>query len=172
MSRPCWGAVSPDRKLNEPRKRWRKPAVELGGVDLLGDDIDDFSAAAWPVAADAVGVVRSEPVQDPGPVQEIVHERVDHDHAATDLVPPVPSAGRAEKQARPRHQHHFVGNAVDLFQRLNQSSSHSGLPVGLVLVRDGGQPPVDPTDEITASKTRCRKRACAPWSAAKSRAAL
>jgi hypothetical protein len=51
------GAVVPDRVLNEPRKRSWKAAVELRGVDLLGDGFDDFGAAAWLVAGGAVGVV-------------------------------------------------------------------------------------------------------------------
>src|ERR1700736_2397462 len=66
------GAVSPDRTLNEPGKRPWKPAVELPGVDLRGDGFDDVSAAAWPVATRAVRVVGPEPVQDAGPVQEIM----------------------------------------------------------------------------------------------------
>jgi hypothetical protein len=73
------GAVPPDRVLNEPRERRWEPAVELPGVDPLGDRFDDVGAAAWPVAGDAIRVVGPEPVQDPGPVQEIVHQGVDRD---------------------------------------------------------------------------------------------
>jgi hypothetical protein len=42
---PLLGAVPPDRVLNEPRKRPGKLAVELPGVDLLGDRLDDVGAA-------------------------------------------------------------------------------------------------------------------------------
>jgi hypothetical protein len=86
------GAVSPDRVLYEPRKRPGKPPVELPGVDLLGDRLDDLGAAAWPVTREAIGMVGSEPVQDSGPVQEIVHQGVDRDHAAADLAPATPVA--------------------------------------------------------------------------------
>jgi hypothetical protein len=72
-------------------------AVELPGVDLLGDRLDDFGAAARPVACDPVRVVGPEPVQDAGPVQEIVHERVDRDHAAADFEPAARAAWRAEE---------------------------------------------------------------------------
>jgi hypothetical protein len=76
------GAVPPDRILNEPWKRPGKTAVELPGVDLLGDRLDDVGAAARPVTREAIGVVGSEPVQNAGPMQEIVHQGVDRDHAA------------------------------------------------------------------------------------------
>ena len=81
------GAILPDRVLNKPRERPWKPPVELAGIDLLGDGLDDLGAAARPVAGEAVGVVGSEPAQNAGPVQEIVHERIDGDHAAADLAP-------------------------------------------------------------------------------------
>ena len=139
----------PDRVLNEPRKRPWKPPVELPGVDLLADHLDDFGAAAGPVAGETVGMIRSEPMQNTGPVQEIVHERIDRDHAAADPTPPAPIAWRAEKQLRQCHHQHFVGNAVDLFQRLDQRRSHSGQPVGPGLPGSGIQPPVEPADEIT-----------------------
>ena len=88
----------PDRVLNEPRKRPGKLEVELPGVDLLGDRFDDFGAAAWPVTGGAIGMVGSEPVQDSGPVQEIVHQGVDRDHAAADFEPAMPTAWCAEEQ--------------------------------------------------------------------------
>jgi hypothetical protein len=89
------GAVPPDGVLNEPGERRWEPAVELPGVDLLSDRFDDVGAAARPVAGDAVGVVGPEPGQDAGPVQEIVDQGVDGDHAAPDLAPAAPVA--AEK---------------------------------------------------------------------------
>ena len=71
--------------------------VELPGVDLLRDRFDDFGAAAGPVAGEAVGVVGPEPVQDPGSVQEIMHQGVDGDHAAADFEPAPPTAWRAQE---------------------------------------------------------------------------
>jgi hypothetical protein len=92
------GAVPPDRVLNESRKRPGKLEVELPGVDLPGDRFDDVGAAARPVTGGAIGMVGSEPVQDPGPVQEVVHEGVDRDHAAADFEPTAPTAWRAKEQ--------------------------------------------------------------------------
>ena len=86
------GAVPPDGVLNEPRERPGKPPVELSGLDLLGDRLDDVGAAARPVAGDAVRVVGPEPVQDPGPVQKVVHQGVDGDHAGANLEPAPPTA--------------------------------------------------------------------------------
>ena len=42
-------------------------------------------------------MVGPEPVQKAGPVQEIVHQGVDRDHAAADFEPAAPMAWRAEK---------------------------------------------------------------------------
>jgi hypothetical protein len=151
------GAVSPDRVLNEPRKRPRKPAVELPGVDLLGNRVDDVSAAAGPVAGEAVGMVGPEPVQNASPVQEIVDQGIDGDHAAADLKPAAPAAWGAEEQDGPGHHQHLVGDAVDLFQRNQQRRSHSGQPVGSGLLGRSIQPPVDPAHEITISNVANKK---------------
>ena len=134
--------------LHEPRKRARKSPVELLGVDLPGDRFDDFGAAARLVTGNAVGMVGSESAQDPGPVQKIVHERIDRDHGVADLAPLVPRTGRTEKQLRQRHHQDLVGDAVDFSQRLDQGCPHSGQPVRLVLVGDGLQAPVNPADEV------------------------
>jgi hypothetical protein len=80
--------------LDEPGERRWEPAVEPPGVDLLSDRFDDVGAATRPVAGDAAGVVGPEPGQDPGPVQEIVDQGVDRDHAAADLAPSAPVAAK------------------------------------------------------------------------------
>ena len=59
----------------------------MPGVDLLGDRPNDVGAAAWPVAAGPIGMGGLEPAQDPGPVQKIVHQGIDRDHAARRLRP-------------------------------------------------------------------------------------
>ena len=78
--------------LNKPGKRPGKAAVELPGVDPLGNRFDDFGTATRPVAPDAVGVVCPEPAQNPGAVQKVVHQRIDRDHAAADCEPAAPTA--------------------------------------------------------------------------------
>ena len=44
------GAVPPDRVLDEPRKRLRKPGIELPGIDPLRHSIYNVGAAASPIA--------------------------------------------------------------------------------------------------------------------------
>ena len=48
------GAVPPDRVLNEPRKRLRKPGIELPSIDLQGYGIYNVGAAASLVAGGAI----------------------------------------------------------------------------------------------------------------------
>jgi hypothetical protein len=44
------GAVPPDRMLDEPRKRLRKPGIELPGINPLSHGIYNVGAAASLVA--------------------------------------------------------------------------------------------------------------------------
>ena len=80
-------AVPPDRVLHEPGKDlWELP-IELPRIDASGDRSYDVSATARLIALLTVGMAGVESVQDAGSVHEIVHQRVDGDHAATDLDP-------------------------------------------------------------------------------------
>ena len=124
------GAVSPDRVLNKPRERPWKLTVELPGVDLLRDRLDDFGTAALPVAREAIGVVGSEPVQDSGPVQEIVHEGIDGNHAAADLDPVLATVRSSEQELGQGHHQHLVGDPVHLLERFDQRRSHSAQLLG------------------------------------------
>ena len=45
------GAVPPDCMLNEPRKRLRKPGIELPGINPLGHGVYNAGAAASLVAS-------------------------------------------------------------------------------------------------------------------------
>ena len=81
------GAVPPDRVLDEPRKRLRKPGIELPGLDPLRHGINNVGAAANLVAGCTIGMVGLEPCQDAGADQKVVHQGVDGDHADADLVP-------------------------------------------------------------------------------------
>src|ERR1700730_17507720 len=91
-------AILPDRVLDEPREGLWKARVELPGIDPPGDGLNDKCAATGPVAGHAIQVVRVEPGQDAGPVQKVVHQRVDGDHAAADLDPEDHLFGSAERK--------------------------------------------------------------------------
>ena len=83
------GAVPPDRMLNEPRKRLRKPGIEQPGIDPLGYGIYNVGAAASLVAGCTIRMIGMEPCQDTGADQKVVHQGVDGNHAGADLVPEV-----------------------------------------------------------------------------------
>ena len=95
--------VAPDRVLDEPGKSLRKRWIELSGIDVLGNDLNDIRAAAESVASQPVLVLRLEPLQDPGPVQKVMNQRVDGDHAAADLDPEAHFLGSAEQKAGQGH---------------------------------------------------------------------
>ena len=119
------GAIPPDRVLDEPGKGLRKRWIELPGIDPLGYGLNNVSAAAGPVAGRTIQVVRVEPLQDAGPVQKVVNQRVDGDHAAADLGPEDHFLGSAEQKAGQGHGEDLVRDTVDLPHRLDQGRRHS-----------------------------------------------
>ena len=62
----------------------------------------------------SIQVVRVEPGQDAGPVQKVVHQRVDGDHGAADLGPEDHLFGSTEQEARQGHGEDLVRDTVDL----------------------------------------------------------
>ena len=109
---------------------------------------NNVGAAAGPVAGRPVRVVRVEPGQDPGPVQKIVNQRVDGDHAAADLGPEDHFLGSAEQKGG-------QGHGEDLVRRHRRSpaSARSGPPpfeaTGRARRTVGGlQLGVDPADQV------------------------
>jgi hypothetical protein len=81
------GAKAPNRVLHEPRKHPRKPRVKGASVDLGGDRPNDLGAAAVDIAADAIGVGGTTVVKDTGPMQKVMDQGVDGDHAFAGLEP-------------------------------------------------------------------------------------
>ena len=70
-------------------------------------------------------MVSVEPGQNAGPMQKVVHERVDGDHAAADFDPEDHFLGSAEQQAGQGHGENLVRDTVDLPHRLDQGRPHS-----------------------------------------------
>src|SRR3974390_2226380 len=83
------GAVPPDRVLDEPRKRLRKPGIELPGIDALGHGVYNVGASASLVAGCTIGMVGRESCQDASADQKVVHQGIDGNHAGADLAPEV-----------------------------------------------------------------------------------
>ena len=155
-SRPL-GAVPPDRVLDEPRKRQRKPGIKLPGIDPLGHGLDNVGAAASLVAGRTIRMVGLEPCQDAGADQKVVHQGVDGNHAGANLLPEVQAFRGGHQDAGQGHGQDLVRDAVDLPERANQSFPQSGEPVGARRVIGALELPVDPADQVASAMSRTNK---------------
>ncbi len=144
-------AIAPDRELHEPGKDLRKAAVELLCVDFAGYEPNDVGAAAWAVTAEAVRMRGVEPGQDAGPVQEIMDQGVNRNQLHANLQPPGPNISGADQNAGQRHSEHFVRDAVNIAQRLNQAAARLWERVRTGLVSCLVQPVIDPADQVAVS---------------------
>src|ERR1700683_2075961 len=113
-------AEPPDGVLHEPGERGREGRIEGSGVNLVGDAANNVGALSWLIAGGPVAMLGAAPGKDAGPMQEIVHQGIDRDHAAADLAPEIVTLWGGQQDARQRHGQHLVGYAVNLSQRLDQ----------------------------------------------------
>ena len=81
------GAIPPDRALHKPRKRRREGWIELASINVRREQPENASAPSRPVAPVSISMVGAQPPQDPGPVQEIVDQRVDSDECRAHFEP-------------------------------------------------------------------------------------
>ena len=65
-------------------------------------------------------MVSPEPMQNPGPMKEVMDQGVDDNEARADVEPPRPGRPGPHQQVRQRHRHDLVRNPVDMPKRLNQ----------------------------------------------------
>jgi hypothetical protein len=93
-------------------------------------------------------MVGLESAKDAGADQKVVHQGVDGNHAAADLVPDVQVFWGGQQDARQGHGQDLVRDAVDLPERSNQSFLQSGEPIGAGRVVGTLELPVDPADQI------------------------
>ena len=142
------GAVPPDCVLDEPWKRLRKTRIELPGIDPLAHGIYNVSAAASLVAGCTIRMVGLEPAKDARADQKAVHQGVDGNHAAADLVPDVQVFWGGYQDTRQGHGQDLVRHAINLPERSNQSFLQSGEPIGAGWVVGTLELPVDPADQI------------------------
>ena len=142
------GAVPPDGMLHEPWENGQEGRIEGPGVDLLRHQGNNVGAAAWPVARNAIEMVGAEPGQDPGAVQEIVHQGVNGDHGGADFAPGLVTPRGRQQDAGQGHGQHLVGHAVDLPERSNKSFAQPGGAVGIMRAVGFPQLPVDPADQV------------------------
>jgi hypothetical protein len=88
------GTVPPDCALHESWKRRWEGRVELASIDLGREQTENAGTSSRSVAPVAVRMVRAQPLQDPGSVQEIVDQGVDSDKRRADFEPQRPSPSR------------------------------------------------------------------------------
>ena len=142
------GAVPPDGMLNEPRKRLRKPGIELPGIDPLRHALHNVGAAAGLVAGRTIRMIGLESCQDAGADQKVVHQSIDGNHAGADFVPEVQALRGRQQDARQGHGQNLVRDAVDLPERSDDSFAQSGEPVRAGWIIGTLELPVDPADQI------------------------
>ncbi len=95
---------------------------------------------------------RAEPVQHSRAVKEIMHERVDCNHAASRRDPTLSAWIANQQQIGEHHRQDLVGNAKDASHWLKQCMPHSDGSATVSRSRIGTfQPPVDPTHQITVA---------------------
>ena len=116
-------AVAPDRMLHETRKALWEALVERARIDGLGCVADDIGTATWPITGTAIGVTGIQALQNTRSMQQIVHQRVDCDHAGPGFEPQGAVPAGAEQQVCAGHVQHLVGYAIDVTQWPNQSFS-------------------------------------------------
>src|SRR5260370_5216013 len=80
-------AIPPDGVLNEPRKGLRKTWVELPSIDAVGHSCNNVGATAGPITGRPIGMMGVKTAQNAAPVQKVVNQRVDGNHAGADLGP-------------------------------------------------------------------------------------
>jgi hypothetical protein len=91
-------------------------------------------------------IVASPPLQDAGPVQDFVDQRIDGDHMGASLGPE--GLWATEEQTGQRHRQDLVRNAVDVPQRPYDRLSHADRPVRVRWIVSFGQAPVDPSHQV------------------------
>ena len=91
-------AVMPNRVLHEPRERPRKRRIELACIDPLRHALKNLSTSTRPIAGRSIGVLGAKSPQNAGPMQKIMHQCVDRNHAAAGLVPAPHACWSAEQQ--------------------------------------------------------------------------
>ena len=134
--------------LDEPRKRLRKPGIELPGIDPLGHGIYNVGAAARPVAGRTIRMVSLESCQDAGADQKVVNQGVDGNHAGANLIPETLAFRGSQEDARQAHGQDLVRDAIDLPEWSDQSFPQSGEPMGTGWVIGSLELPVNPADQI------------------------
>ena len=112
---PALAAVGPNVVLYEPGKVGREGRVELPAVNAAGQVLYHPQTSGGGVVPGPVGMVKLVVSQDPGPVEEGVHQSVDGNHVQA-LLAVVPAGVAGQEQAGQSHVSQLradVGNGGD-----------------------------------------------------------
>ena len=123
------GAIPPDCTLDEPWKRRRESGIELAGVDVGCEQMENPGATIWPVTPIPVRMVGVQSLQDPRAMQKVMNQGVDSHEGRPDFKPQRPSAASCQQQVRQRHRQDLVGNAVDVPEWANDGFAQGSEPV-------------------------------------------
>ena len=134
--------------LHEPGKVGGEGRVEAAGIDVTGDALKDLGAAGWRVAGGSIKVTRSEPPQDAGPMQKIVHQRIDGDHDGSGFGPENASRVSCQQETGERHRQHLVRDSVGVGERFDDSLSQPRCSIGRRSKVGISEPSVDPANKI------------------------
>src|SRR5579872_6639769 len=147
---PTLRAEPPDSVLDEPREVGGEVEIELPGIDLSGDPIDDPLAPAVTVAGGAVLVLGPEPIEDARSAQKVVHERVDRDHRRSRLDPAQSARIAPDQEVGEGHVQHLSGYPENLDQLVHERPAHQGLPIGMTWSVGALEQPINEANEIPA----------------------
>jgi hypothetical protein len=123
---PGLAAISPNVVLNEPGKEGGEGGVELPAVNVAGQVLYHPQTSGSTVAPGPIGMVSPVVGQNPGPVEEVVHQAVDGNHLMADAAV-VPAGIGGEEEPRQRHLGELradVGNGRDLSDEALEELTH------------------------------------------------
>src|SRR4051812_6527678 len=86
---------------------------------------EDLGAATGRVAPGSIGVLSLEAAQEARAVHEVMHQRINGDHACARRDPSLAVRAAAEQEFGERHRQDLVGHAVDVPERLKQGRTHA-----------------------------------------------
>ena len=109
--------------MDQARESRRVVGTVATGVDQQGGSPEDVRAAVWPIAFGAVKVPGVEVVQDAGPVQPIVDQRVDYDQLGAGCLPKGIARPSAQQERDERQRQDLVRDAVNMPHRIDDGGS-------------------------------------------------
>jgi hypothetical protein len=109
--------------LYQPRESRGVVGTIATGVDLQSGSPENICAAVWSIAFGAVKVPGVEIIQNAGPVQPIVNQRVNYDQLCASCPPKGITRPSAEQERDQRQRQDLVRRAVNMPHRIDDGGS-------------------------------------------------